>query len=1202
MPNTQGFDVVAELTVDALNSLLKAAWKSGGDQSDTGVIPETITIPGPSVPNPLNLGPYQVKDGTIQIPQDQLSLTMNTTINGLNIKLGTIINLEIANPPVDAAKLFNLTADVMIPTPLRGIDNNEIIADFTALPPGAVQVTITSGDPLTPIISQGVIQFVHARYQDNTIPHTIDGIPISFAMFSMTCRVDFYDDQSDPSNQITVTNPDPSHIQVNIPTHIRFYNITSSGSLPVSLATPMGVTGTTSMLASYSQTDSNISVGLSTAVITLNDLTPAPGAEGTNYTSNKTLAGYVGVDLDTLVTSTFATAATTQLHNIGDINIAIPTLAQLNALAAAAVQNELQARQQIQIWQVQDVSGSNTTITSVTPQALSDCLAIAINNEGSGNSPALTNFIPASMDFAVATAAQKVLAEFDTQSKANYPLPYTWPQQIDGKTVKLNSLGMDLQNGYIEITGNVTVVNAILDSIDVSADFTQKVTLKWDPDGAAGQTIVPVMDGDPDIDLSAIAWILTALIGFLTLGVIGVIVGIVILEVVQGVASDIGAQVAQGEINKYENAWPVKVDKIGNVEAHFYNPIGIDTGGLLFGGKMIITSLYEATLIDMANTHGPYTTKGNLPVNFNGGAPHPVSLPKWNLGDGSVQTLRSLSYSYGESGLYVAQLGIQVTQTGGLTSANFTTVQVDNVAPVVQFSPTSLTLPEGQTIQLNVAFTDENWLDTHTALFDFGDNTALASGTVQETNLSPLGKGTAVVSHAWCRSGSYTVSVQVQDDKGGIGTATLAVQVTNVPPKIVAPRKICVLRDQNMHLEAIYTDPGWCEKHTAVWDTGDGHILMATIKEQHTPPQLIGHASASHVYHGVGHYVATITVTDDNGASDTAHVMVMVTELYNHHFEKGFRIWYPEKKGQNLLAAAAAVARTGTRQIIANSWFPFTQQLNALEEGFASGTAAGSAAASGAGAGSSAAPAAAPGGLQVRYEADEIIVRDGQRSQVLEFSGGGMAGIFQSVCANKCWDYEFTAFYHLPSLDTQCRFIIGIDPQGGNDPSDPGIQWVEALPHPEWREAAVRVRAEADRITCFAGILQEEGPNVLYIDHACLYMIQPKYSHWTEDKREENNCPVDQMEGHDFNRLTGYMSKPALLLQSSAQANTSAARDVRFLTTPARASGILLKAAPPAQSLSDLLVKGVAQVSGSIAKNLVTGTIQTIFPFLKKKG
>src|SRR5690606_21543817 len=118
--------------------------------------------------------------------------SMDTGINGLRIKLGTIIHLEIQDPPVDAAKLFDLTADIFVRTPLGARNNNEIIADFTALPADAVTVNITSGNPITPIINESIEQYVHKKYADNTIPHEIDNIPIGFLVYSMKCRIDFF--------------------------------------------------------------------------------------------------------------------------------------------------------------------------------------------------------------------------------------------------------------------------------------------------------------------------------------------------------------------------------------------------------------------------------------------------------------------------------------------------------------------------------------------------------------------------------------------------------------------------------------------------------------------------------------------------------------------------------------------------------------------------------------------------------------------------------------------------------------------------------------------------------------------------------------------------------------------------------------------------------------------------------------------------
>ena len=1176
MANTRGYEVVAEITQASLNNLLKAAWKQGGDTSAEGVIPEKIDIPGPSVPAPVMVGPYKVRSGMVQIPQEQLDLKMDTGINGVKVKLGTIIHLEIDNPPVDAAKLFDLTADIFVRTPLAGINNNEIIADFTNLPADAVTVNITSGNPLTAIINESAEQFVHKKYQDNTIPHTIDNLAISFGVFSMKCRIDFYDDLSNPSAKIKVTKPDATHLKIEIPTHIRLYNIAGS-MFGHSLATPMAADGITTMTADYTQTDSKISVKLSTATVALLNLTAAPGTEGANYTSNKNIISIAGFDLDTLITNAFNANATTQLRNMGDINIDIPTLAQIEMFAGAAVKTELERRKRIQIWKVEQVQGTDTPINNVKPQALSDSMAIAINNMGGGDSGSLSNFIPNDRDFGIATATEKIMAAFNKEKNARYQFPYTYPDKIKGKTVKLNSLDLVLHDGYLEVKGNVTVVDAIADSINISADFSQNVSLHWSPDAAAGQKIQHTLEGDPSIDLGAAAWILTALIGFLTLGVVGLIIGLIILAVVQSVASQIGAQVAAGEADKFENAWPVVLDKIGNIEAHFYNPITIETTGFVFAGKMSITASNQSTLIDMARSNGPYSATGNQFINFNGGVPHAVSAAKWSYGDGQTQNLRSSSFRYGKSGVYVANVQIKVNEGGGVTTQHYTTVAIKNVAPVVSFAKPTLTILEGQEVQIDASFTDDNWLDKHTALFDFGDNTAPENCTVIESNNEPQAQGTCSIKHAWCDNGNYTITLSVMDDAGGIGKAEMNVLVTNVPPKIIAPKKICVLRHQNVHLEAIFTDPGWCDTHVATWDTGDGHVHMATIKERHTPPALVGYASSSHVYKCNGNYLARITVTDKDGGEDSAIVIVMVSELFNAHFENGFRILLQNKDW--------AGAPGNSANIIANEWYPFENavQLASSSTSFAAKNEATSA------------------NLQINYSADEFINRDGQRAQVVNMIGSGMGGIRQTLFVNCGWDYEFTAYYHLPVINNQCMCIIGIDAKGGIDPSDTAIQWVMAAVSQQWVHASVRVCAEAEKITCFVGMLQAGGNSSLYLDKTALFMIQPKYGALpSRNKDIENACPVNEIESHDFNKLDDYKSKPQLTLGTMATYSMST-EGVRFSNKEAATPKLLL-VQPASGNMANTLMKGMTQLTGAIVKNLVSGTIETVLPFLKRKN
>lgn len=1180
MANTQNFEVVAELRESSLKELLKAAWKSGGDASQEGVIPEKIDIPGPSVPGPVQFGPYQVSSGQIQIPQEQLDLSMDPAINGLKIKLGTLVHIEIANPPIDSAKLFDITADAFIRTPIGSRNNNEIVADFTALPANAVTIVITSGDPIGPITTAAVDEFVHKKYQENALPHVIDPIPLSLPPFSMKCRIEFYDDATNATKKITVVKPDATHIKISIPCYLRFYDIAGS-ALNFSLATPMAVNAVAIMTADYIETPTNITVKISTATVELTNITAAAGTEGANYISNKTIISYVG-NLDTLIKTGFNTGAVAQLKAMGDISVNIPTLTQIQDFAAGVVKKELERRKQIQIWKVETVDGTQTTINNVTPKALSDCMAICINDMGGGNPGALINFIPASRDFAIATSEKKIQAAFIKERNDRYPElkdgnSHTIDHKVEGKTVKLNSLGLVLHDGYIEINGDVTIVDAVADSIDVDAGFEQKVSLSWNPDGSSPQELKHKLEGDPDVSLGAAAWILSALIGFLTFGIIGLIIGLIIIAIVESVASQIGGIVAKDQSGNLSSlgAWPGNVDKIGNIKANFNNPVIIETTGLVFAGQMLITSSQALTSLDMARSNGPYATSGNIPVNFNGGANKQTSVPKWILGDGNQQNLRSLSHRYGKSGLYVAHVQIQVNETGGVTTKHYTRVQVQNVAPVVKFDGEPvITINEGQEIELSASFTDDNWLDTHIAWFDFADNTAPANAVLTVTNNEPQATGTAKAKHAWCDNGVYIVKVFVQDDAGGIGEASMTVQVNNVPPKIIAPKKICVLRNQPVRLEAIFTDPGWCDTHVATWDTGDGHIKMGTIKERVINYMEIGYASASHIYNCIGHYVARVTVTDDDGGEDSACVYVNVTELQNASFENGFRYRLGNAKYNREDTLKAKVA---------NEWYPFVQQVTPVDN-------------------ASSSTGINQQNMIFDFDADEFIYRNGQRSQVVKLQGTGLVGIRQTLCANKEWDYEFTTHYHLPVQGVDSKLMIGIDPMGEKDPASLNIEWVQALPIDEWVHASVRVTAKATAITCYVGLLQHNSSAELFIDKTELYMIQPVYSRPEKNRDEDKDCcPVDEIEQHDFNKLDSYIGKRATADYQSAARYTSTAEGVRFVNADNKPKTLMMIPSAGNASMAGTIIKGVAQVSSSVMQSLVKGTLETLMPFLKKK-
>ena len=424
MPNTQGFEIVAEVTVGALREVLNQAWKSGSDDSGEGVIFEHIEIP-----EDISFGPYQIKDGTIQIPQDQLGLDMDTSINGVDVKLGTIVQVEIKNPPIESAKSFDMTADIHIHSPVAALEEGtEVGLILNDLPGNAVEVTITSGDPIGSIKADAVAEYVHQRFKEDTFQKIIDPIPLSFPPFSMKGRVELYDDDTDPTKQITVELPVADKVKVLVPCYIRFYDIEGSFA-GFSLESPMGIKGIIEVLADYEETEGQVTAKLSTAQVDLTNVLPvdAPAIEGQNYTSNKTLANLGGYDLEQIIIAGFKVQGTAELQNLGDAVVVVPTLSQIEDFIEEQVRIELNIRKQISVWKPETPDDGSVEINDVTPQALADALAIGLNAGPGANPGALVNFIPADREFATAISAAKVLAEINKAVQEEFgDLPHTF--------------------------------------------------------------------------------------------------------------------------------------------------------------------------------------------------------------------------------------------------------------------------------------------------------------------------------------------------------------------------------------------------------------------------------------------------------------------------------------------------------------------------------------------------------------------------------------------------------------------------------------------------------------------------------------------------------------------------------------------------------------------------------------------------------
>jgi len=258
---------------------------------------------------------------------------------------------------------------------------------------------------------------------------------------------------------------------------------------------------------------------------------------------------------------------------------------------------------------------------------------------------------------------------------------------------------------------------------------------------------------------------------------------------------------------------------------------------------------------------GASPTEGTAPliVNFTGDFIDPVDgrilYYQWDFDtdatyDSLDETTGNIAYTYEEAGNYTATL--KVTDSGGLTATDTVSIEVTESGPTVDASA----VPSSGSYPLTVTFggtaTDP---DGTVVLYQWDFD---GDGTYDWFNAS-----SAAATFTYSSANSYSATLRVTDNDGLTGTDTVAVVVDQEPPTAVAD---VTPVEGNVELPVHYDGSGSLDGDAPIvdysWQFGDGGTSQS--------------ATGDYTYITQGSYNAVLTVTDGNGATDTASVHVDV--------------------------------------------------------------------------------------------------------------------------------------------------------------------------------------------------------------------------------------------------------------------------------------------------------------------------------------
>ncbi len=166
-----------------------------------------------------------------------------------------------------------------------------------------------------------------------------------------------------------------------------------------------------------------------------------------------------------------------------------------------------------------------------------------------------------------------------------------------------------------------------------------------------------------------------------------------------------------------------------------------------------------------------------------------------------------------------------------------------NLPPVAIFTESEETVSIEVVIHFNASQSYDPDGTIVSYFWDFGDGTNATGATAD---------------HAYSSSGTYVVTLKITDDDGAVDSAfsIITVLALNQPPVAAFTESATTVFTNDIiqfNASASYDPDGTITSYS--WDFGDGNVATGAVVE--------------HAYEDDGTYNVTLTVTDDEGATDT---------------------------------------------------------------------------------------------------------------------------------------------------------------------------------------------------------------------------------------------------------------------------------------------------------------------------------------------